>query len=226
MHLYRLANGTYALTATATDIAGNTSALSAAYTIKIDTIAPTAVGLSNSSVAENQPVGMLVGAFTTTDLTLGDNHVYSLVAGSGSTDNASFTINGNQLLTAACSIMRAKASYSIRVRTTDAGRLILRANLHHYSHRSQRGPHRHPTVQHQRPENQPVGTNVGTFSTYRSRRRTTPSPTAWSRAPAARTTARSPSAATPSRQPPRSTTRLKNSYSIRVRTHRCRRAVV
>ena len=46
---------------------------------------------------------------------LGDTFTYSLVSGTGSTDNASFTISGNQLLTAASFDFEAKNSYSIRV---------------------------------------------------------------------------------------------------------------
>ena len=44
---------------------------------------------------------------------------YTLVTGTGSTDNGSFTINGNQLKTAASFNYETKNSYSIRVCTTD-----------------------------------------------------------------------------------------------------------
>ena len=46
-----------------------------------------------------------------------------MVTGTGSTDNASFTISGNTLKTAAGFNYEVKNSYSIRVRTTDAGGL-------------------------------------------------------------------------------------------------------
>ncbi|HSS77020.1 MAG TPA: cadherin domain-containing protein, partial [Thermoanaerobaculia bacterium] len=83
--------------------------------------APTNIALSNSSVNENQPVGTAVGNFSTTDPDVGDTHTYMLVAGAGSTDNASFTISGNQLQTNAVFDFETKSSYSIRVRTTDSG---------------------------------------------------------------------------------------------------------
>ena len=85
--------------------------------------APTDIALSNSSVRENQPLGTAVGTLSTTDPNAGDTFTYTLVSGSGGTDNASFTISGNQLLTAASFDYETKSSYSIRVRTTDQGGL-------------------------------------------------------------------------------------------------------
>jgi hypothetical protein len=86
--------------------------------------APTDIRLSSASIAENQLVGSFVGTFTTTDPNLpDDSHTYTLAVGSGDTDNVKFTIDGNQLKTAAVFDYEAKSSYSIRVRTTDAGGL-------------------------------------------------------------------------------------------------------
>src|SRR5262245_31313658 len=83
--------------------------------------APTDIALSPSSVNENQPVGTVVGSFSTTDPDAGDTHTYTLVAGVGSTDNGSFTIAGNQLQTAAVFDLETKSSYSIRVQSGRAG---------------------------------------------------------------------------------------------------------
>ena len=85
--------------------------------------APTDIALSNSSVAENSASGTTVGTFSSTDVDTGDTFTYSLVTGTGSTDNASFTISGNTLKTAASFNYEVNNSYSIRVRTTDAGGL-------------------------------------------------------------------------------------------------------
>ena len=60
---------------------------------------------------------------TTTDPDAGDTFTYTLVAGAGDTDNASFGIVGGQLVTAAVFDFETKASYSVRVRTTDGGGL-------------------------------------------------------------------------------------------------------
>ncbi|MBF2083711.1 cadherin domain-containing protein, partial [Thermoleptolyngbya sp. C42_A2020_037] len=86
--------------------------------------APTAIALSATSVNENVPVGTTVGTFTTTDPDTGDTHTYTLVAGTGDTDNASFTIVGNQLRLNVSPDFETKNSYTIRVRTTDSGNLF------------------------------------------------------------------------------------------------------
>jgi hypothetical protein len=95
-------------------------AMAANYTLTFTTdAAPTDIGLTNTSIAENLPSGTPVGTFSSTDADAGDTHTYTLVAGVGSTDNASFTIFGAQLRTAASFDFETKSSYSIRVRTTD-----------------------------------------------------------------------------------------------------------
>ena len=84
--------------------------------------APTDIALSPGSVAENQPAGTTVGAFSTIDPDTGDTFTYTLVGGAA--DNASFTIDaGGNLKTAASFDFEARSSYSIRVRSTDAGGL-------------------------------------------------------------------------------------------------------
>ncbi len=74
-----------------------------AFTINVTNVneQPTDISLSNNSVAENQPTGTAVGTLSTTDPDTGNTFTYSLVSGTGSTDNGSFTISGNTLQTAA-----------------------------------------------------------------------------------------------------------------------------
>ena len=81
--------------------------------------APTDVALSASNVNENQPSGTAVGTFSATDQDGGPSYTYTLVSGTGSTDNASFTIVGNTLKTAASFDYETKTSYSVRVQTDD-----------------------------------------------------------------------------------------------------------
>ena len=83
--------------------------------------APTDVTLSPAAVAENEPAATTVGSFAATDADAGDTHSYALVAGAGDSDNAAFTISGNQLKTAQVFDYEAKSSYSVRVRVTDSG---------------------------------------------------------------------------------------------------------
>ncbi|MBE9200432.1 MULTISPECIES: DUF4347 domain-containing protein [unclassified Nodularia (in: cyanobacteria)] len=85
--------------------------------------APTNLNLSNNAVADNQAVGTIIGNLSTTDPDIGDSFTYSLVTGTGATDNASFTISGNQLQTNAIFNYATKNIYSVLVRTTDQGGL-------------------------------------------------------------------------------------------------------
>jgi cyclophilin family peptidyl-prolyl cis-trans isomerase len=86
--------------------------------------APTGINLTlanSSGVQQASPVGTAVGTLAGVDANTGDQLTYSLVTGSGSTDNASFSISGNQLLTAASPL--SQTSYSVRVRVTDSSGL-------------------------------------------------------------------------------------------------------
>ncbi|RKQ41665.1 putative secreted protein (Por secretion system target), partial [Roseivirga pacifica] len=98
-----------------------TNALTADFTGDVYTTnyLPTAISLSSSSIDENSAVGSVVGTIASTDQDATDSHTYTLVAGTGDTDNASFSINGNQLLTAEAFDFETKDSYSIRVKTDD-----------------------------------------------------------------------------------------------------------
>ena len=83
--------------------------------------APTNISLSASSIAENSASGTTVGTLSATDADAGDTATFTLVSGAGDTDNASFTIDGPALKTAASFDYETKSSYSIRVRVTDSG---------------------------------------------------------------------------------------------------------
>jgi hypothetical protein len=85
--------------------------------------APSAITLLAANVAENSAVGTVVGTFSTTDLNASDTFAYALVPGPGDSGNASFTIVGDTLLTAARFDYESTNSYSVRVRTTDSGGL-------------------------------------------------------------------------------------------------------
>jgi len=80
---------------------------------------PTDISLSNNTIDENQASGTTIGNFSTTDADSGDTHTYSLVAGSGDTDNSSFIISGDTLKSNTVFDYETKSSYSIRVQTDD-----------------------------------------------------------------------------------------------------------
>ena len=81
--------------------------------------APTNILLSSTNVLENQPSGTVIGAFNTQDPDAGNTFTYSLVAGTGSGDNGSFTVNGSNLLTAVMLNYEIKNNYSIRIQSAD-----------------------------------------------------------------------------------------------------------
>ena len=91
--------------------------------------APTNLTLSNSNIAENQAINTVVGNFTTTDPDTANTFTYSLVTGTGATDNSVFTISNNQLTTNSVFDYETKNSYSVRVRTTDQGGLSFEKQL-------------------------------------------------------------------------------------------------
>jgi len=97
---------------------GHTAA-SIAYVVEWSLPEPTDILISSTSVAENQPSGTAVGTLSTTDPDTGNTFTYTLVSGTGDTDNASFTISGITLQTAAAFNYETKSSYSVRIRTTD-----------------------------------------------------------------------------------------------------------
>ncbi|MNC01488.1 Extracellular exo-alpha-L-arabinofuranosidase precursor [compost metagenome] len=85
--------------------------------------APSGLTLSNNRVAENTTAGGTVGTFSSTDQDAGESFIYTLVAGSGDTDNRSFVLSGDTLILGVTPDYEVKNSYSIRVRTIDSGGL-------------------------------------------------------------------------------------------------------
>jgi Ca2+-binding RTX toxin-like protein len=101
------------------------------FTAQIDALnqTPTNLTLSNSNIGENQAIGTVIGNLNTTDPDSGNTFTYSLVTGTGSTDNALFAITGNQLQSNGIFDFETKNSYSIRVKTTDQGGLSYEKQL-------------------------------------------------------------------------------------------------
>jgi hypothetical protein len=79
---------------------------------------PTGLSLSKSRVAENQPVGTVVGTLIPRDVDQTDSFTYAFVDGEA-TSNHLFTIVGNELRTAATFDFEARPTYRVRVRVTD-----------------------------------------------------------------------------------------------------------
>lgn len=109
----------YSIRLSSTDI--GSAAIQQSFTLSIldANDAPSDLILNSLAIAENQSISSTVGTFSTTDQDAQSSFTYSLVSGTGSTDNASFSIVGNTLRTNAVFDFETKSSYSIRVRTSD-----------------------------------------------------------------------------------------------------------
>ena len=80
---------------------------------------PFGLSITSDAIDENQPLGTLIGNLSTIDADPGDTHTYSLIAGTGDTDNAQFQISGSSLQSNAVFDFESKNSYSIRIQTDD-----------------------------------------------------------------------------------------------------------
>jgi Mg-chelatase subunit ChlD len=131
--------------------------------------APTNLALSASTVDENVPVNTVIGTFSSTDPDSGNSFIYSLVAGTGDTDNSAFSVVGNQLQINNSPDFETKNSYSIRVKTTDQGGLSFEKTLtitvnDVNENPSNQAPTNLALSASTVDENVPVNTVIGTFS--------------------------------------------------------------
>jgi len=79
---------------------------------------PTSISLATVDLYENRPAGTLAGTLSSTSLDPNAAFTYTLVSGSGDTDNALFDIAVNQVKTKTSLSFQQKSIYSIRVRST------------------------------------------------------------------------------------------------------------
>jgi len=128
-------------------------------------LAPTNLTLSNATVSENQPPGTTVGSFSTTDPDAGNTFTYTLVSGTGSTDNGSFSISGGSLLTATSFNYEAQNSFSVRIRSTDQGGLFFEKAFTITVTNLNEPPADITLSNTTVGENQPPGTTLDAFST-------------------------------------------------------------
>ncbi len=110
----------YSIRLQTTDSNGETYAK--AFTLSVNGIneTPYNISLSSSSFNNNVESGSTVTELSSSDPDTSDTHTYSLVSGSGDTDNNSFTIDGSSLKIKASPDYETKSSYSIRLQTTDS----------------------------------------------------------------------------------------------------------
>lgn len=115
----------YTIRVQSTDQGGLTTQI--VFIVSVSNVAepPTNIVLSRASVAENLSAGAVVGGFRTQDPDAGNTFTYTLAAGTGDVDNASFTLGGTNLLTAVSFDYEGKNAYSIRIETADQGGLLM-----------------------------------------------------------------------------------------------------
>lgn len=82
---------------------------------------PTDMTLSNSAILEESAVGTTIGTLSTEDVDAGDTFTYALVPGAGDTDNALFSIDGDDLKIGFVSDYETKSAYTVRIKSTDSG---------------------------------------------------------------------------------------------------------
>ena len=81
---------------------------------------PTNISLSSESVAENNTVNTAIATISAEDPNLLDTNItFSLVSGTGGTDNASFVIDGDQLITLKSFDFETQATYEILLQAND-----------------------------------------------------------------------------------------------------------
>ena len=94
---------------------------------------PTEFALSSNTIEENTDTtnAVLIGLLSVADQDSGASHTFELVAGSGATDNDSFQISGQRLEVQPESLLDFETlpSYSVRVRATDDGGLLVEKPL-------------------------------------------------------------------------------------------------
>ena len=90
------------------------------HVVAIGNRSPTDISLSSNTVVENSPVGTVVGMLEAIDPDYGDSFTFELVAGEGDSDNASFSVDGGQLIAITGFDFEAASTQGIRVRVTDS----------------------------------------------------------------------------------------------------------
>lgn len=79
---------------------------------------PTAISLSNIEISEHISASSVIGIMSTSDADAGDTFVYSLTGTSA--DNAFFSLDGSNLITASAFNHEVQSSFSVQILVTDA----------------------------------------------------------------------------------------------------------
>ncbi|WOK05635.1 T9SS type A sorting domain-containing protein [Imperialibacter roseus] len=147
------------------DLAGAVFSESFSITITDVNDAPTALSLSASEFSENLPVGRELATLSTSDQDETDSQIYTLVTGEGDTDNASFTISGDKLLSDAVFDFETKTSYTVRIQTKDLAGAVFSESFSITITDANDAPTALSLSASEFSENLPVGSELATLST-------------------------------------------------------------
>ncbi len=128
-------------------------------------VAPTDIILDNSIINENLATDALIGSLSSEDEDITDAHSYSLIAGEGDTDNASFNINSNELRASESFNFEDKDTYSIRIQTDDNNGGVFDKSFTIQVADKNDAPTQIALSNQIITENQSIGTLVGSLST-------------------------------------------------------------
>ena len=150
----------YSVTVRTTDAGGLTFDKAFSISVLNANETPTDLALSANTITENRPVGTTIGNFSSTDVDAGDTFTYSVIAG----DTTAFEIAGNELRSKAVFDFESQSSYSVTVRTTDAGGLTFDKVFSISVLNANEAPIDLGLSGNTITENHPVGTAVGNLS--------------------------------------------------------------
>ncbi len=124
---------------------------------------PTSIVLSANSISENEPIGSLIGIFSSTDVD-SEAFTYSFQEGDGSSDNANFSISGDSLKSNISFDFESQASHSIRVQTDDGNGGTFQMVFTITVSNTNENPISIALSANSISENEPIGSFIGTFS--------------------------------------------------------------
>ncbi|MFY0593664.1 tandem-95 repeat protein [Roseivirga sp.] len=158
------ANETLNVIIQTTDGAGASLAKSFSITVNNINEAPTDISSSGLTIAENAGSSAEVGTLSTTDPDADDSFTLSLTSGTGDTNNDSFQITDGKLVAKNSFNFEITNSYSVRVKTEDAGGLSYEEALTIAVTNVNEAPSDISITSSTIDENQPVGTLIGSLS--------------------------------------------------------------
>ncbi len=126
--------------------------------------APTAITLSNATIAENLPAATVVGNLGAVDPDAGASHTFALISSGPTSDTAKFAIVGGQLKTAVTFDFEAKSVYNVEIRATDQAGLAFEQTLVVQVANVNEAPTLPSLSNTSIVENLPIGAEVGVLS--------------------------------------------------------------